>query len=89
MLLLILQAVDISRVDYEPSDTDILYADGINFSNAVACTDFHFPQPSAGSSNDEHDQQQTSWRLVNAICSAYLDNARCYRSLRLVLQFLI
>ncbi|WOL19566.1 hypothetical protein Cni_G28368 [Canna indica] len=54
------RVVDISRVEYEPSDTDILYADGINSYGGLACTDFHFPLFScAGSSSDDHDEQQT------------------------------
>ncbi|KAF6166519.1 hypothetical protein GIB67_005381 [Kingdonia uniflora] len=38
------QVVDISRPDYEPSNADILYAEGITSSNGLACTDFSFPQ---------------------------------------------
>ncbi|CAA6657751.1 unnamed protein product [Spirodela intermedia] len=41
------RAVDISRAEYEPSQLDILYADGITSSNGLACTEFIFP-PSAG-----------------------------------------
>ena len=39
-----MQAVEISRTDYEPSDMDILYADGINSSNSLTCMDFSFPK---------------------------------------------
>ncbi|XP_050261042.1 extra-large guanine nucleotide-binding protein 1-like isoform X1 [Quercus robur] len=38
------RAVEISRTDYEPSDMDILYADGINSSNSLTCVDFSFPK---------------------------------------------
>ncbi|KAK9136439.1 hypothetical protein Syun_015769 [Stephania yunnanensis] len=35
--------VDISRIDYEPSSLDILYAEGITSSNGLTCMDFSFP----------------------------------------------
>ncbi|XP_059653934.1 extra-large guanine nucleotide-binding protein 1-like [Cornus florida] len=38
------RAVDVLRVDYEPSDTDILYADGITSSNGLASMEFTFPK---------------------------------------------
>lgn len=34
------QSVEVSKVDYEPSDVDILYAEGITSSNGLACTEF-------------------------------------------------
>lgn len=53
------QAVDISRAEYEPSQLDILFADGITPSNGLACTDFVFP-PTAGSTSgfdgEEHHE---------------------------------
>ncbi|KAM7482558.1 hypothetical protein LguiB_007141 [Lonicera macranthoides] len=39
------RAVDIARADYEPSDMDILYADGITSSNGISCMEFSFPKP--------------------------------------------
>lgn len=36
----ILQIIGTTRVDFEPSDTDILYADGITSSNELMYTDF-------------------------------------------------
>lgn len=54
------QAVDISRVEYEPSDLDILYADGIMSSNGLACAEFIFPHAaSEGSCDDDVSQQDT------------------------------
>ncbi|MEI4872781.1 hypothetical protein Q8G47_29060, partial [Klebsiella pneumoniae] len=38
------KAVEISQTDYEPSDMDILYAEGITSSNGVACVEFSFPK---------------------------------------------
>ncbi|KAL8130807.1 hypothetical protein AgCh_006935 [Apium graveolens] len=36
------RAVEISSMYYEPSDMDILYAEGISASNRIACMDFSF-----------------------------------------------
>ncbi|KAM2989023.1 hypothetical protein FF2_003051 [Malus domestica] len=44
------RAVEISRTDYEPSDMDILYAEGITSSNSLTSMEFSIP-PSAGNSN--------------------------------------
>ncbi|XP_074560892.1 extra-large guanine nucleotide-binding protein 1-like [Curcuma longa] len=51
------RVVDISRDDYEPSNEDITYADGINSSNGIASIDLQLP--CAGSCFDEHEQQPT------------------------------
>ncbi|XP_008792615.2 extra-large guanine nucleotide-binding protein 1-like [Phoenix dactylifera] len=54
------QVVDICRVEYEPSDMDILYADGITSSNGLACTDFFFPCLAGdGNGNDVDDHLDT------------------------------
>lgn len=37
------KAVEISRVDYEPCEEDILYSEGIA-SNKVASLEFYFPE---------------------------------------------
>ncbi|KAI4298399.1 hypothetical protein L6164_031965 [Bauhinia variegata] len=36
------RAVEISKVDYEPSDMDILYAEGITLSNSITSMEFSF-----------------------------------------------
>ncbi|KAL6623494.1 hypothetical protein ACP70R_033373 [Stipagrostis hirtigluma subsp. patula] len=57
------KAVDISRAEYELSDMDILYADGITSSDGLASTDFSFPQLSLdGQGVDEPDPQDTLLR---------------------------
>ena len=49
--------VDICRVEYEPSNMDILYADGITSSNGLACIDFLFPHLAGdGNGNDDDDK---------------------------------
>ncbi|PQP92485.1 extra-large guanine nucleotide-binding protein 1 [Prunus yedoensis var. nudiflora] len=52
------RAVDILRIDYEPSDLDILYAEGVTSSNGLACVDFSFPHSASEDSintSDQHD----------------------------------
>lgn len=49
------RAVDILRTDYEPSDVDILYAEGVTSSNGLACVDFSFPQSEPGDDIDTAD----------------------------------
>ncbi|KAL5206063.1 hypothetical protein ABZP36_034272 [Zizania latifolia] len=57
------KAVDISRPEYELSDMDILYADGITSSDGLASTDFSFPQLALdGRGVDEPDPQDTLLR---------------------------
>jgi hypothetical protein len=62
------QAVDISRTEYELSDMDILYADGITSSDGLASTEFTFPQIALGGQGaDEPDPQDTLLRSVPSL----------------------
>ncbi|XP_010255037.1 PREDICTED: extra-large guanine nucleotide-binding protein 1-like [Nelumbo nucifera] len=56
------RAVEISRMDYEPSDEDILYAEGITSSNGLACMDFSFPHSGHFESIDTADQHDSLLR---------------------------
>ncbi|KAM2546461.1 hypothetical protein TB1_017880 [Malus domestica] len=52
------RAVDILRIDYEPTDLDILYAEGVTSSNGLACVDFSFPNSESEdtiNTSDQHD----------------------------------
>ncbi|WMV13003.1 hypothetical protein MTR67_006388 [Solanum verrucosum] len=65
-------AVEISKVDYNPSDMDKLYAEGITSSNGVASMDFSFPNPTQDSYMEAVDQYSSSMRYqlirVHASC---------------------
>ncbi|KAK1558768.1 hypothetical protein Q3G72_006369 [Acer saccharum] len=50
------RAVEISRPIYEPSDVDILYAEGITSSNGLSSMEFSFPKPTQESFVDAPDQ---------------------------------
>ena len=59
-----MQAVEISRTDYEPSDMDILYADGITSSNSLTCMEFSFPKSTQDDSLDPAYRHDSSVRSV-------------------------
>ncbi|KAF5200814.1 Guanine nucleotide-binding protein subunit alpha [Thalictrum thalictroides] len=54
--------VDISRTDYDPSNSDILFAEGITSSNGLSCVDFSFPQSTNDGGNDAVDQNESLLR---------------------------
>ena len=56
----ILQVVDILTTDYEPSDSDILYAEGLISSNGLASVDFSFPQSAPDDDIDTTADQHNS-----------------------------
>lgn len=58
------QAVDILRLDYDPSDLDILYSEGVISSNGLACVDFSFPQSASDDYTDSMDQHDSLLRSV-------------------------
>ncbi|OMO84168.1 Guanine nucleotide binding protein (G-protein), alpha subunit [Corchorus olitorius] len=56
------RAVEILKMDYEPSDLDILYAEGVTSSNGLACVDFSFPPSSHDENIDAADQHDSLLR---------------------------
>ena len=68
-----LQTVEILRMDYEPSDLDILYAEGVTSSNGLACVDFSFPQSSPNENIDTAGQHDSLLRWV-PILSAHFSH---------------
>lgn len=66
------QAAEILRTDYEPSDIDILYAEGVTSSNGLACVDFSFPQSAHDEDSDTADQHDSSLRWVVMLTCSWL-----------------
>ncbi|KAL5752817.1 hypothetical protein ACOSQ2_023324 [Xanthoceras sorbifolium] len=56
------RAVDVLRTDYEPSDLDILYAEGVTSTNGLACVDFTFPHSASNDNIDTADQHESLLR---------------------------
>ncbi|MED6168372.1 Extra-large guanine nucleotide-binding protein 2 [Stylosanthes scabra] len=56
------RAVEISKIDYEPSDMDIMYAEGITLSNSITSMEFSFPVLSGDESLDHEYQHDPSMR---------------------------
>ncbi|KAJ0961059.1 hypothetical protein J5N97_000960 [Dioscorea zingiberensis] len=56
--------VDISRQEYEPSDLDILYADGITSSNGLASTDFIFPHSACDIDGADQEETRLRYQLI-------------------------
>uniref|UniRef100_A0A5B6Z6W8 Extra-large guanine nucleotide-binding protein 1 n=3 Tax=Davidia involucrata TaxID=16924 RepID=A0A5B6Z6W8_DAVIN len=72
------RAVEISRTDYEPSDMDILYAEGITSSNGLASMEFSFPkstQDSFLSSSDQIDPL-LRYQLIRVHASSLGENCK-------------
>ncbi|GAB2291231.1 Extra-large guanine nucleotide-binding protein 2 [Dionaea muscipula] len=73
-------AVEIASVDYEPSDIDILYADGITFSGGLAHMDFSFhvtPQDSLVEPVGKQEPiRARSYQLVSVPVKSFGENCK-------------
>ena len=72
-----MKAVEISRADYEPSDMDILYAEGITSSNGLSCVEFSFPKSTQDNVINPVDQIDLSQRLVSIFRGLSFLGAKC------------
>lgn len=63
------KAVEITQIDYEPTQMDILYAEGITSANGVASMEFSFPKSPLDWYMDSPDQTDSLIRSVNNVCS--------------------
>nr|XP_010908029.1 extra-large guanine nucleotide-binding protein 1 isoform X2 [Elaeis guineensis] len=86
------RVVDICRVEYEPSNMDILYADGITSSNGLACIDFLFPHLAGdGNGNDDddkHDRLLIRYQLIRLHTKGLGENCKwldMFEDVRLVI----
>jgi len=59
-------------VDYEPSDTDILYAEGITTSDGLASMEFSFRQANQDVFRNQEEQPDPALQLVFCfVCSIF------------------
>ncbi|PSS36437.1 Extra-large guanine nucleotide-binding protein like [Actinidia chinensis var. chinensis] len=84
------RAVDILRPDYEPSDVDILYAEGVTSSNGLAVLDFSFPQAEPDFDVDTADQHdsQIRYQLIRVQARRFGENCKwleMFEDVRLVI----
>ncbi|KAF2295134.1 hypothetical protein GH714_031644 [Hevea brasiliensis] len=80
------RAVDVLRTDYEPSDLDILYAEGVTSSNGLACSDFSFP-PSALDDKFDSDDPNDSllrYQLISVHARGWERTASGLRCLKML-----
>ncbi|KAK7406606.1 hypothetical protein VNO78_08235 [Psophocarpus tetragonolobus] len=72
------RAVKILRTDYEPSDLDILYAEGVTSSNGVACVEFSFPQSVSEETVDTTDRHDSlvRYQLIRVHARGLGDNCK-------------
>ncbi|XP_028763970.1 extra-large guanine nucleotide-binding protein 1 isoform X2 [Neltuma alba] len=72
------RAVEILRPDYEPSDLDILYAEGVTSSNGLACVEFSFPQSAPDETVDTADLHDslTRYQLIRVQAKGLGENCK-------------
>ncbi|KAG8364279.1 hypothetical protein BUALT_Bualt19G0111800 [Buddleja alternifolia] len=72
------RAVEISRMDYEPCQMDILYAEGITSSNGIASMEFSFPKLPQDGYMEPLDQNDPliSYQLIRVHSSSLGENCK-------------
>ncbi|KAL8554391.1 hypothetical protein ACS0TY_002541 [Phlomoides rotata] len=72
------RAVEISRMDYEPSEMDILYSEGITSSNGIASMEFSLPESSQDGYMEslEQNEQPVSYQLIRVHSSSLGENCK-------------
>ncbi|XP_041990615.1 extra-large guanine nucleotide-binding protein 1-like isoform X1 [Salvia splendens] len=72
------RAVEITQNDYEPTQMDILYAEGITSSNGVASMEFSFPKSSLDWYMDSADQNDSAvrYQLIRVHLSSLGENCK-------------
>lgn len=72
------RAVHVLRTDYEPSDLDILYAEGVTSSNGLASLDFSFPQSTDEDNIDAADQHDSllRYQLIRVQSRGFGENCK-------------
>ncbi|GAB2224835.1 hypothetical protein Drorol1_Dr00005612 [Drosera rotundifolia] len=73
------RAVDISKADYDPSDTDILYADGVTSSDGLTEIEFSFhrtPMESEFLYSDEKEEPVERYQLVRVPATSLGENCK-------------
>ncbi|XP_052179663.1 extra-large guanine nucleotide-binding protein 1-like [Diospyros lotus] len=72
------RAVEISRTDYEPSDLDILYAEGVTLSNGISSMEFSFPKATQDSFTgaSEPIDSRPRYQLIRLHASSLGENCK-------------
>lgn len=72
------RAVDILKTDYEPSDVDILYAEGVTSSNGLSCVDFSFPDSEDYDNLDssDHPNSVLRFQLIRVQARGFIENCK-------------
>ncbi|XP_051146931.1 extra-large guanine nucleotide-binding protein 1-like [Andrographis paniculata] len=72
------RAVEISRVEYEPSEMDILYAEGITSANGVASMEFSFPKSSEDGYMEslEQNDRPLRYQLIRVPANSLGENSK-------------
>lgn len=72
------RAVDILKTDYQPSDVDILYAEGVTSSNGLSCVDFSFPDSEDCDNLDssDHPNSMLRFQLIRVQARGFIENCK-------------